>query len=488
MNGLLKLIGGGDDSGRSSSSSMAASKSSAQIGDPVSLHLYDHPPTRYARRESLPAAMLSREEISIWSVLKASIGKDLSRITMPVVFNEPLSMLQRFSEYMEYASLLDQASREAEPLRRMELVAAFAVSHLAANAERVAKPFNPLLGETFELDRLQSLGFRFFAEQVSHHPPISAFHAESPAARWTFSGSVHPKLRFWGPSVEIAPKGLLSLTLHRFGETYTWNNVTCSVHNLVMGKMYIEHSGVVDIACHPSGLRARLEFKPSASWFSGGGSTAANSVQGSISDGKKRELRAIYGTWTEFIATCSLGTLEAHLPAWAKRQKERRSRLDTQYSVAIAEANGAMPMEEATVPILQGSTVLWRAKPRPACAPKFYYFTLFAMSLNEMPKSDSDSVNLAPTDSRFRPDIRAMERGAWDLAAAEKSRLEEKQRDARKARAKSPHPDWTPKWFEERKHPVLTKETVWLPKRGMSTDINNISYWDRQWKDCDDIF
>lgn len=43
---------------------------------------------------------------SIWSVLKTCIGKDLSKITMPVQFNEPLSFLQRISEHMEYSELL----------------------------------------------------------------------------------------------------------------------------------------------------------------------------------------------------------------------------------------------------------------------------------------------------------------------------------------------------------------------------------------------
>lgn len=142
----------------------------------------------------------------------------------------------------------------------------------------VAKPFNPMLGETYELDRLDTLGFRLMAEQVSHHPPVTAFTAEAPDS-FTFNGSVYPKLKFWGPSIEIQPKGLLSLTLHRFQETYTWNNVNCSVHNLVMGKMYIEHTGVVEIVCHQSGLRTTLNFKPSASWFSAGPTAPPNCVQ-----------------------------------------------------------------------------------------------------------------------------------------------------------------------------------------------------------------
>lgn len=33
--------------------------------------------------------------LSLWSILKSFIGKDLTKIPLPVNFNEPLSMLQR---------------------------------------------------------------------------------------------------------------------------------------------------------------------------------------------------------------------------------------------------------------------------------------------------------------------------------------------------------------------------------------------------------
>ncbi|KAI1230370.1 hypothetical protein IHE44_0010351 [Lamprotornis superbus] len=58
-------------------------------------------------------------------------------------------------------------------------VAAFAVSAYASTYYRAgSKPFNPVLGETYECVR-PDRGFRFISEQVSHHPPISACHAES---------------------------------------------------------------------------------------------------------------------------------------------------------------------------------------------------------------------------------------------------------------------------------------------------------------------
>lgn len=48
----------------------------------------------------------------------------------------------------------------------MALVAAFTMSSFASGAHRTGKPFNPLLGETFELDRLKSKGYRAIVEQV----------------------------------------------------------------------------------------------------------------------------------------------------------------------------------------------------------------------------------------------------------------------------------------------------------------------------------
>ena len=58
------------------------------------------------------------------------------------------------------------AAREDSSLAQMTLVAAFAVSAYASSNERILKPLNPLLGETFEFDRREDLGWRSIAEQV----------------------------------------------------------------------------------------------------------------------------------------------------------------------------------------------------------------------------------------------------------------------------------------------------------------------------------
>ena len=49
---------------------------------------------------------------------------------------------------------------------QLAYVAAFTVSSYANTATRNGKPFNPLLGETYECDRMEDLGWRCLAEQV----------------------------------------------------------------------------------------------------------------------------------------------------------------------------------------------------------------------------------------------------------------------------------------------------------------------------------
>lgn len=75
-------------------------------------------------------------------------------------------MLQRLTEDLEYSELLDRAARCDSSLEQMCLVAAFSVSSYSTTVHRTAKPFNPLLGETYELDRQEEFGYRSICEQV----------------------------------------------------------------------------------------------------------------------------------------------------------------------------------------------------------------------------------------------------------------------------------------------------------------------------------
>ena len=83
-----------------------------------------------------------------------------------VNFNEPLSMVQRLVEDLEYADMLHTAAECKTTLEEMCYVAGFTIGAYASTAVRNTKPFNPLLGETYEFDRSEDLGWKALCEQV----------------------------------------------------------------------------------------------------------------------------------------------------------------------------------------------------------------------------------------------------------------------------------------------------------------------------------
>ena len=83
-----------------------------------------------------------------------------------VNFSEPMSMTQRLTEELEYSELLDRAAACENSLEQICYIAAFSISCYASTAIRTGKPFNPLLGETYELDRSHDMGWTSLAEQV----------------------------------------------------------------------------------------------------------------------------------------------------------------------------------------------------------------------------------------------------------------------------------------------------------------------------------
>ncbi|XP_031724155.1 oxysterol-binding protein-related protein 1 isoform X2 [Anarrhichthys ocellatus] len=418
-------------------------------------------------RTSLPAPMFSRNDFSIWSILRNCIGMELSKITMPVIFNEPLSFLQRLTEYMEHTYLIQQANACSDSVERMKCVAAFAVSAVASQWERTGKPFNPLLGETYELVR-EDLGFRLLSEQVSHHPPVSAFHAEGLKQDFVFHGSIYPKLKFWGKSVEAEPKGIITLELPKYNEAYTWTNPTCCVHNIIVGQLWIEQYGNVELVNHRTGERCCLNFKPCGLF-----GKELHKVEGYILDKSKKKLCALYGKWTECLYVVDPAAFEAHKKSDKKGAAEKRSS-----KAGCSEDHEEDPSPAAdTVEMIPGSQLLWRIAPRPANSTEMYSFTSFAMQLNELHKEMEGAI--PQTDCRLRPDIRAMENGDIDLASEEKKRLEEKQRAARKNRSKSDSTEeWKTRWFQQGQNPHTSSQD-WLFSTG---------YWDRNYSQLPNIY
>uniref|UniRef100_A0A3Q2Z9K9 Oxysterol-binding protein n=1 Tax=Hippocampus comes TaxID=109280 RepID=A0A3Q2Z9K9_HIPCM len=335
--------------------------------------------------------------LNLWSIMKNCIGKELSKIPMPVNFNEPLSMLQRLTEDLEYHELLDKAARCDSSLEQMCLVAAFSVSSYSTTIHRTAKPFNPLLGETYELDRLEEFGYRSLCEQVSHHPPAAAHHVISQRG-WTLWQEITIASKFRGKYLSIMPLGAIHLQFHSSGNHYVWRKVTSTVHNIIVGKLWIDQSGDIEIVNHRTKETCQLKFSP-YSYFS---RDVPRKVTGVVADCVGQAHYILSGTWDEKIESAKI----------------------IQSSRGGSGSEGKQKTIYQTLP----PKLLWKKYSPPENAENMYYFSALALTLNE----PEDGVGV--TDSRLRPDQRLMEDGRWDEANSEKQRLEEKQRAVRRRR------------------------------------------------------
>uniref|UniRef100_A0A665TAI2 Oxysterol-binding protein n=1 Tax=Echeneis naucrates TaxID=173247 RepID=A0A665TAI2_ECHNA len=395
--------------------------------------------------------------LNLWSIMKNCIGKELSKIPMPVNFNEPLSMLQRLSEDLEYYELLDKAAKCQSSLEQMCYVAAFTVSSYSTTVHRTGKPFNPLLGETFELDRLRECGYRSLCEQVSHHPPAAAHHAFSEKG-WTLRQEITLASKFRGKYLSIMPLGSIQCIFDKSSNHYSWKKVTTTVHNIIVGKLWIDQSGEIDVVNHKTGDRCHLKFAP-YSYFS---RDIPRKVTGVVTDKDGKAHYVLSGTWDEKMEF-------SRVMQSSKGENGTEGKQRTVYQTLKAKG-------------------VWTKNPLPEGAENMYFFSSLALTLNE------PEEGVAPTDSRRRPDQRLMEDGRWDEANAEKQRLEEKQRTARRERereavkaASSPeegaHQDnYQAQWFEKIDDPV-SGETLHVYKGG---------YWEAKdqgsWDMCPDIF
>ncbi|KAL3845566.1 hypothetical protein ACJIZ3_002969 [Penstemon smallii] len=382
------------------------------------------------RRKKLPDPVEKEKGVSLWSMIKDNIGKDLTKVCLPVYFNEPQSSLQKCFEDLEYSYLIDRAyewGKKGNSLMRILNVAAFAVSGYASTDGRNCKPFNPLLGETYEAD-YPDKGLRFFSEKVSHHPMIVACHCEGTG--WRFYGDSNLKSKFWGRSIQLDPVGVLTIEFDD-GEVFQWNKVTTSIYNLILGKLYCDHYGTMRIQGNRD-YSCKLKFKEQSII-----DRNPHQVQGIVQDKNGKTLATLFGKWDE----------------------------------SMHYVNGDCSSKGKGHESLSEARLLWK-RSKPPKFPTRYNLTRFGITLNELIPGLKEK--LPPTDSRLRPDQRCLENGEYEMANAEKLRLEQRQRQARNMQERG----WKPRWFAKDEGSDMYRYIG--------------GYWEareqKKWDSCPDIF
>ena len=119
------------------------------------------------------------------------------------------------------------------------------------------KPYNPILGEIFQCwyntskntcdKELVTDGpvnwatrdqLTFIAEQVSHHPPISAFYAEHYNKKIQLDGYTWTKSKFLGLSIGVHMIGKAVLSLIEFDEEYILTFPSAYGRSILTGNKY----------------------------------------------------------------------------------------------------------------------------------------------------------------------------------------------------------------------------------------------------------
>ncbi|KAK2706338.1 oxysterol-binding protein 1-like [Artemia franciscana] len=368
--------------------------------------------------------------LNLWKIIKQNWRKSLFSIKLPVNINEPLSMLQRLTEEYQYSDILDTAAGKSDSCEQLAYVAAFVVSCYGTTSFRTTKPFNPLLGETYEWDRTDDLGWRCVSEQVCRRPRTSAQYCES--KNWVCHQEFSVDDTSSYTSIKFEPKGDTHLKFPATGNHYVWGRVKATAHNIFYGKLWIDHYGKLEIMNHKTGEKCLLKFEQHKyrSQLEG------KQVTGRVFNTKDEAVWSLNGTWDKKF-----------------------------------EAENV-----AKEPFNQKKHVLWSAKFPPKEAEKYYNFSEFACQMNEI----EDGV--APTDSRNRPDQRLMEETHWDEATMKKFWLEDRQRKIRKQREVESWPEYEPVWFKKKMDPV-TNSLMYFYKGG---------YWEckgnKDWTICPKIF
>lgn len=274
----------------------------------------------------------------VLSILKQlAHGSDLHRVTLPTFILEPRSLLERITDFMTHPHGVLHAHRCLDKEQRFLLVLEYYMSGWHVRPSGVKKPYNPVLGEFFrcswkhsplkksDLESLPShwqepvsrcehcsssdhshTAAYFFAEQVSHHPPVSAYFFSSPDHGLCVTGSFRPRSKFLGNSAVSLMGGSsrLTLTLDSLEkEDYLLTYPNIYVRGILIGTLLTELGDSVTIKCPSSDLVAEVDFKVKGFFWG-----SYNTVEGKVRRASTGQvLYKISGDWTSRVKITPLG-------------------------------------------------------------------------------------------------------------------------------------------------------------------------------------
>ncbi|XP_067632976.1 oxysterol-binding protein-related protein 9 isoform X2 [Eurosta solidaginis] len=268
----------------------------------------------YEEEEDSTISMEAHGSMISHLISQVKIGMDLTKVVLPTFILERRSLLEMYADYFAHPDLFLRIAEMETPRDRIVETCRWYLSayHAGRKSAVAKKPYNPILGEVFQCywdvpgegpdDNAVSDGpvpwchrnqLTFLAEQVSHHPPISAFYAEHVNKKITFSAHVWTKSKFLGLSIGVhnIGEGIVTLVNHSEEYVVTFPN---GYGRSILTVPWIELGGTVQIRSPQTGYHATIEFltKP----FYGG---KRNKVTAEIyAPNERKPFVSIAGEWS----------------------------------------------------------------------------------------------------------------------------------------------------------------------------------------------
>ncbi|XP_075920180.1 oxysterol-binding protein-related protein 9 isoform X4 [Petromyzon marinus] len=264
---------------------------------------------------------------------QVKLGMDLTKVVLPTFILERRSLLEMYADFFAHPDLFVSVAGGVDARERMVSVVRWYLSsfHAGRKGSVAKKPYNPILGETFHChwtvpdhhhhhqqqqqqhaavpavpaeETSQELAadgpvpwatkgsVTFIAEQVSHHPPISAFYAECHCRRIQFNAHIWTKSKFLGMSIGVhnIGQGCVSLLDHDEDYIITFPN---GYGRSILTVPWVELGGECTISCAKSGFTATVNFHTKPFY---GGSKHRISAE-ILSPNEKKPFVSIEGEW-----------------------------------------------------------------------------------------------------------------------------------------------------------------------------------------------
>ncbi|CAG5096752.1 Oidioi.mRNA.OKI2018_I69.XSR.g14762.t1.cds [Oikopleura dioica] len=221
----------------------------------------------------------AHKSVILHLIKQVRIGMDLTTVVLPTFILERRSLLEMYSDFFAHPDFFSMIPTFPTPRERLIAVIKWYLTsfHAGRNGSVAKKPYNPIIGETFRCfwktgspDSESPLNKRgpvpwskeddvsFLAEQVSHHPPVSAFYAENVQKRIQFSGHIWTKSQFHGLSIGVENIGNGKLELLDLNESYELT-FPCGYCRSILTVPWVELGGDTKLTSS-TGYRADVKF------------------------------------------------------------------------------------------------------------------------------------------------------------------------------------------------------------------------------------